>query len=152
MSRGLAWDVGAWPVCVLQVSIHLMLPSVCCVIVRLKTGSWYDAAHPLRYSPNTSRFASRLVQAMPAWSVKPRRAPSRNCRDARVYGHTATAMHDIEYAPLPHLYELLGDDLKPGYLEDSKQSQQSNHSKHLYQLQSAEYTRALPSHHQRHDS
>ena len=22
-----------------------------------------------------------------------------NCRDARVYGHTTTAMHDIEYTP-----------------------------------------------------
>ena len=96
MSRGLAWDVGAWPVCVLQVSIHLMLPSVCCVIVRLKTGSWYDAAHPLRYSPNTSRFASRLVQAMPAWSVKTRRAPSRHCGDARVYDRSNRAMHDHE--------------------------------------------------------
>ena len=27
-------------------------------------------------------------QAMPAWSVKTRRAPSRHCRDARVYGFT----------------------------------------------------------------
>ena len=38
--------------------------------------------------------ASRLVHAMPAWSVKTRRAPSRHCRDARVYDHTTTAMHD----------------------------------------------------------
>ena len=34
---------------------------------------------------------------MLAWSVKTRRAPSRHCRDARVYGHTTTAMHDNEY-------------------------------------------------------
>ena len=27
--------------------------------------------------------------------------PSRHCRDARVYGHTTTAMHDIEYTPPP---------------------------------------------------
>ena len=33
-----------------------------------------------------------------AWSVKPRRARSRHCRDATVYGHTTTAMHD-EYTP-----------------------------------------------------
>ena len=49
--------------------------------------------------PDTSRFASRLVQAVSAWSLKTRRAPSRHCRDTRVYGHTTTAMHDIEYTP-----------------------------------------------------
>ena len=48
---------------------------------------------------NTSRFASRLMQASSAWSVKTRRAPSRHCRDARVYRHTTTAMHDNEYTP-----------------------------------------------------
>ena len=51
--------------------------------------------------------ASRSVQAKSACSVKTRRAPSRHCRDARVYGHTTTAMHDneyispIEYTPTP---------------------------------------------------
>ena len=49
----------------------------------------------------TPHDASRLVQAMSAWSVKTRRAPSRHCRDARVYGHPTTAMRDIEYPPLP---------------------------------------------------
>ena len=39
--------------------------------------------------------ASRLVQAMSAWLVKTRRAPSRHSRDARVYGHTTTAMHKL---------------------------------------------------------
>ena len=39
--------------------------------------------------------AWRLVQAMCVWSVKARRAPSRHCRDARVYGHTTTVMHDM---------------------------------------------------------
>ena len=34
--------------------------------------------------------ASRLVQAMSAWSVKTRRAPARHCRDTRVYGHAST--------------------------------------------------------------
>ena len=41
--------------------------------------------------------ASRLVQAMPSWSVKTRHAPSRHRRDARVYNHTTTPMHEIEY-------------------------------------------------------
>ena len=38
-----------------------------------------------------------LVQAVSTLSVKTRHAPSRHCTDARVYGHTTTAMHDIEY-------------------------------------------------------
>ena len=49
----------------------------------------------------THHGASRLVQAVSAWSVKARCAPSRYSRDARVYGHTTTAMHDIGYAPPP---------------------------------------------------
>ena len=45
--------------------------------------------------------ASRLVQSMSAWSTKTRRAPSRHCRDPKLYGHTTTAMHVIEYTPPP---------------------------------------------------
>ena len=51
----------------------------------------------LRATRRTPHGASRLVLAMSAWSVKTRRALSWHCRDARVYGHTTTAMHDIEY-------------------------------------------------------
>ena len=53
------------------------------------------AIHPTPY------VASRLMQAMSAWSVKAGRAPSLHCRYARVYGHTTTAMHDNdnEYTP-----------------------------------------------------
>ena len=40
----------------------------------------------------TPHGALRLVQAMSAWSVKTQRAPSRPCRDAKVNGHTTTAM------------------------------------------------------------
>ena len=46
-----------------------------------------------------SHGASRLVQAMSAWLVKTRRAPSRHSRDARVYGHTTTAMHKRSTPP-----------------------------------------------------
>ena len=35
----------------------------------------------------------------PPWSVKTRRAPSGHCRDARVYGHTISAMHDMGTLP-----------------------------------------------------
>ena len=38
--------------------------------------------HATRRTP--THGASRLVQAMPAWSVKTRRAPTRHCGDARV--------------------------------------------------------------------
>ena len=58
----------------------------------------------------TPHGASRLVQAMSTRSVKTGRAPSRQCRDARVYddyGHTwvydrtTTAMHDTSIYPPP---------------------------------------------------
>ena len=38
---------------------------------------------------------------MSAWLVKTRRAPSRHGRDARVYGHTTTAMHKLSTPPPP---------------------------------------------------
>ena len=49
----------------------------------------------------TPHGASHLVQAMSVWSVKTGGAPSRHCRDARVYGHTTSAMHDISSPPPP---------------------------------------------------
>ena len=39
-----------------------------------------------------------------AWSVKTRRAPSRHCRDAKVYGQTTTVMHEIEHARAQFLF------------------------------------------------
>ena len=54
------------------------------------------ALHATRQPP---RGASRLVQAMSAWSVKIRHVPPWHCKDAKIYGHTTTAMHDIEYPP-----------------------------------------------------
>ena len=55
----------------------------------------------LHATRRTPHGASRLVLAMSPWSVETRRAPSRHCRDARVYGPTTTAMLDDEYTP-PH--------------------------------------------------
>ena len=69
--------------------------------VRLTSGSLKDPVHPSCDWPN-SRGPSRLVQAMSAWSVKTRRAPSRHSRDARVYGHTTTAIHKLSTPPPPH--------------------------------------------------
>ena len=40
-------------------------------------------------------------QHLPAWCVKTRRAPSRHSRDARVHGHTTTAMHKLSTSPRP---------------------------------------------------
>ena len=51
----------------------------------------------LRETRRAPHGASRLVLAMATLSVKTR-APSRNCRGARVYSHT-TSMHDNEYLP-----------------------------------------------------
>ena len=55
----------------------------------------------LHATRRTSHGASRLVQAMSAWLVKTRRAPSRQSRDARVYGQTTTAMHKLSTPPPP---------------------------------------------------
>ena len=67
-----------------------------------------DSFQPLGYiggalPPHTRNSMSRLVLAMCAWWVNTRRAPSRYCRDARVYDHTTTATHVNEYtSPPPH--------------------------------------------------
>ena len=55
----------------------------------------------------TPHGASRLVQAVSAWSVKTRRAPSRHCSGAKTYGSTSIAVHDVEYTP-PPLPPMLG--------------------------------------------
>ena len=52
--------------------------------------------HAIRRTPHG---ASHLAQATPAWLVKTRRAPPRHSRDARVYGHTTTAMHKLSTPP-----------------------------------------------------
>ena len=68
--------------------------------VRLTSGSWhYGIQLTLHATRPTPQGASRLVQAMSAWSVNVRRAPSRHRRDAEVYSHTTTAIHD---AGTPH--------------------------------------------------
>ena len=53
----------------------------------------------LHATRRTPHGASRLVQAMSAWLVKTRRAPSRHSRDPRVYGHTTTAMNKLSTPP-----------------------------------------------------
>ena len=55
----------------------------------------------LHETRRTPLHASRLVRAMSVWSTKTRHAASRYWRDARVYGHTTTAMLEIEYTPRP---------------------------------------------------
>ena len=55
----------------------------------------------LHAARRTPHGASRLVHAISAWLVKTRRAPSRHSRDARVYGHTTTAMHKLSTPPPP---------------------------------------------------
>ena len=48
-----------------------------------------------------------MVKAMPALSVKTRRAPFRHCKDARVYGQTTMAMHDVSTPPYPSAQTLV---------------------------------------------
>ena len=55
----------------------------------------------LHATRRTPHGASRLVQALSAWLVKIRRAPSRHSRDARVYGNMTTAIHKLSTPPPP---------------------------------------------------
>ena len=67
-------------------------------VSRAVLGRMQSTLHATRRTPHG---ASRLVQAMSAWLMKTRRAPSRHSRDARVYGHTTAAMHKPRYPPPP---------------------------------------------------
>ena len=67
---------------------------------RLTRASYWDSVtlHATRRTPHGT---SRFLRAMSAWLVKTRRAPSRHCRNARVYRHTPTAMHEMSSPPPP---------------------------------------------------
>ena len=65
-------------------------------VLRVVLGRMQFTLHATRRTPHG---ASRLVQAMSAWLVKTRCAPSRHSRDARVYGNTTTAMHKLSTPP-----------------------------------------------------
>ena len=75
----------------------LALPSISKKVGTRCRSPSYERFGRMQFTLHTTRRtphgASRLVQAMPAWLVKTRRAPSRHSGDARVYGHTTTAMH-----------------------------------------------------------
>ena len=73
-----------------------------CKKVHLTSG-YHRMQLTLHATRRTPHGASRLVQAMSAWSVITRRAPSWHGRDATVYGPTTTAEHDNEY-PRPESY------------------------------------------------
>ena len=55
----------------------------------------------LSVTRRTPHGVSRSVQAMSAWSVQTRRAPSGIVGIRGVYGHTTTAMHDMSTPPSP---------------------------------------------------
>ena len=76
-----------------------MLPSMC---KKPRFGSGSLLQLTLHATCPTPNGASTSVQAMFAWSVKTRRAPSRHCRDAGVYGHTKMAItHMMRRTPSP---------------------------------------------------
>ena len=58
----------------------------------------------------TPHGASRLVQAMSAWSAKTRPSPSRIVGMRGSYGHTTTAMHDM--STRPPLLEMQNPDIR----------------------------------------
>ena len=87
-------------------AVHTQGLSSICKKAHLTIDSFSRMQLTLHATRRAPHGASCLVLAMSAWSVKTRRAPSRHCRDASVYGHTPTAMHDIEYPPLLHASEL----------------------------------------------
>ena len=67
-------------------------------VLRAVLGRMQFTLHATRRTPHG---ASRLVQAMSAWLVNTRRAPSRHSRDARVHGHTTTPVHKLRTPPSP---------------------------------------------------
>ena len=67
-------------------------------VLRAVFGRMQFTLHATRRTPHG---ASRLVQAMSAWLVRTRRAPSRHGRDARVYIHTTTAIRKLSTPRLP---------------------------------------------------
>ena len=74
-------------------------------VLRAVLGRMQFTLHATRRTPHGE---SRLVQAMSAWLVETRRAPSQHIRDARIYGHTTTAMHKLS-TPAPSKGCLVGE-------------------------------------------
>ena len=88
-------------------SSHSALSSMRCKKVRTRCRVAPHKSLLQRCSSPFMRLAEHLnalrawcKQSMSAWSVKTRRALSRYCRDARVYGHTTTVMYDKMSIPL----------------------------------------------------
>ena len=74
----------------------MKLSSVCKSASQAVLGRIQPTLHATRRTPHR---VSCLVQAMSAWSVKTRHAPSRYCRDARVYDLHTTAVHGYRVHP-----------------------------------------------------
>ena len=63
------------------------------------TGVSFSREHNGRYLTVSYTYTIYGFRTPPQWWVKTRRASSGHCRNARVYGHTTTAMHCREYPP-----------------------------------------------------
>ena len=94
--------------CIVTTSLEVATPeneiNSCDAVIHMQKKSVSKAAlcrvqPALHVTRRTPHGALRLVQAVSAWSVKPRRAPSRHCRDARVYGHTTTPIYGMSTPP-----------------------------------------------------
>ena len=69
-----------------------------------KTSALGTTRGALEATRGTPHDTSRLLQTMSTWSVKTRRAPFRQCSNARFNDHSTTAMHDMSTPP-PHLVQ-----------------------------------------------
>ena len=65
----------------------------------LTNDSWKDAVHPSCDSPNTSRRFALGASNVCLVVENPTGFSCRHSRDARVYGHTTTAMHKLSTPP-----------------------------------------------------
>ena len=81
-----------------KIELYFLPPPLRKSVLRAVLAKMQFTLHATRRTPHG---ASRLGQAMSAWFVKTRRAPSRHRRDARVHGHTTTAMHEYRVHPPP---------------------------------------------------
>ena len=68
--------------------------------VRLTGGSLQDTTHPLFNSPNNSRRCALGARDVFLFGAKPM-CSVQHCKDARVYDHRTTTIHNISTRPPP---------------------------------------------------
>ena len=72
---------------------------------------YFCTSYDTRSRPDPGRTLCETLQEI--WSVKTRRAPSRHCRNARVYRHMTSTMLDNEYPPPLPVRLFNGNSMRP---------------------------------------